>query len=63
MVYPIVEIGPDTGRDSVLEMERQILLRLIIQGDSESNNITLWNEDDKNADVLFCFDYNGQLRT
>ena len=63
MVYPIVEIGPDTGRDSVLEMERQILLRLIIQGDSESNNITLWNEDDKNADGLFCFDYNVQLRT
>lgn len=63
MVYPIVEIGPDTGRDSVLEMERQILRRLIIQGDSESNNVTLWNEDDKNADVLFGFDYNGQLRT
>lgn len=63
MVYPIVEIGPDTGRDSVLEMERQILLRLIIQGDPKSNNITLWNEDDKNVDVLFCFDYNGQLRT
>lgn len=56
MLYPIVEIGPDTGRDSFLEMERQILLMLIIQGDSESNNITLWNEDEKNADVLFCFD-------